>query len=114
MPPLPTSMRWTPPPEGREEEQIEFSWAGETARHVGTVVHRWPQRIAKELQDELPRRRRCRIVSQPGAQRYKAQLASYASLLKDSRRTPTSRYFAACAIHDPDSTFYGRHPRRRT
>ncbi len=26
-------------------EQIEFSWAGETARHVGTVVHRFLQRI---------------------------------------------------------------------
>jgi ATP-dependent exoDNAse (exonuclease V) beta subunit len=48
MPPLPTPMRWTPPPEGREEEQIEFSWAGETARHVGTVVHRWLQRIADD------------------------------------------------------------------
>lgn len=33
-------------PEGREEEEVEFSWAGETARHVGTVVHRWLQRIA--------------------------------------------------------------------
>ena len=48
MPPLPTPMRWAPPPEGREEEQIEFSWAGETARHVGTVVHRWLQRIADD------------------------------------------------------------------
>jgi hypothetical protein len=25
--------------EGREEEPIEFSRVGETARHVGTVVH---------------------------------------------------------------------------
>ena len=25
---------------------IEFSWAGETARHVGIVTHRWLQRIA--------------------------------------------------------------------
>lgn len=48
MPPLPAPMRWTPPPEGREEEQIEFSWAGETARHVGAVVHRWLQRIAED------------------------------------------------------------------
>jgi len=31
-----------------EEEQIEFSWVGETARHVGTVVHRWLQRIAED------------------------------------------------------------------
>lgn len=28
-------------------EVIEFSWAGETARHVGTVVHRLLQRIAE-------------------------------------------------------------------
>jgi ATP-dependent exoDNAse (exonuclease V) beta subunit len=40
--------RWTAPPEGREEEQIEFSWAGEIARHAGTVVHRWLQRIAED------------------------------------------------------------------
>ena len=44
----PPPAKWTPPPEGRAEEQIEFSWAGETARHVGTVVHRWLQRIAED------------------------------------------------------------------
>jgi ATP-dependent helicase/nuclease subunit A len=48
MPPLPTAARWSAPPEGREEEEIEFSWVGETARHVGTVVHRWLQRIATD------------------------------------------------------------------
>jgi ATP-dependent exoDNAse (exonuclease V) beta subunit len=36
----------------REEEAretiVEFSWAGETARHVGTVVHAFLQRIADE------------------------------------------------------------------
>jgi ATP-dependent helicase/nuclease subunit A len=35
-------------PEGREKEEIEFSWAGETARHLGSVVHRWLQRIAED------------------------------------------------------------------
>jgi ATP-dependent exoDNAse (exonuclease V) beta subunit len=49
-PSLPKPATWNALPEGREEDQIEFSWAGETARHVGTVVHRWLQRIA---QDEL-------------------------------------------------------------
>ena len=44
----PGAAAWTPPPEGREEEQVEFSWAKETARHVGTVVHRWLQRIAED------------------------------------------------------------------
>jgi len=33
---------------GTQEEEIEFSWAGETARHVGTIVHRWLQRIADD------------------------------------------------------------------
>jgi ATP-dependent exoDNAse (exonuclease V) beta subunit len=44
----PDSTAWNPPPEGRAEQDIEFSWAGETARHVGTVVHRWLQRIADD------------------------------------------------------------------
>jgi len=48
LPPLPQSATWAAPPEGRDEEQIEFSWAGETARHVGSVVHRWLQRIAED------------------------------------------------------------------
>ncbi|MBI2508970.1 MAG: PD-(D/E)XK nuclease family protein, partial [Betaproteobacteria bacterium] len=30
------------------ETEIEFSWAGELARHVGGVVHRWLQRIADD------------------------------------------------------------------
>ena len=48
-PPVPAPVAWSAPPEGRDEaEQIEFSWAGETARHVGTVVHRWLQRIAED------------------------------------------------------------------
>lgn len=31
-----------------EPPRVEFSWAGETARHVGTVTHRWLQRIGQE------------------------------------------------------------------
>jgi len=49
LPKLPDAVRWTAPAEGRVgEEEIEFSWVGETARHVGTVVHRWLQRIADD------------------------------------------------------------------
>ncbi len=48
LPEAPTSVKWTAPDEGRQEEEIEFSWAGETARHVGTIVHRWLQRIADD------------------------------------------------------------------
>jgi len=38
----------SPPEPDAASEQIEFSWVGETARHVGTVVHRWLQRIAED------------------------------------------------------------------
>ena len=48
LPKAPASVKWTGPDEGRQEEEIEFSWAGETARHIGTVVHRWLQRIADD------------------------------------------------------------------
>ena len=48
-PPLPATIQWfagdalqTP------TAAIEFSWAGETARRVGTIVHRWLQRIAED------------------------------------------------------------------
>ena len=34
--------------DGEESRQIEFSWAGVTARHVGSVVHRWLQAIAED------------------------------------------------------------------
>ncbi len=30
------------------ENQVEFSWAGETARHMGTVVHSWLRRMAED------------------------------------------------------------------
>jgi ATP-dependent exoDNAse (exonuclease V) beta subunit len=45
----PASVQWRPPPARRgAHQEIEFSWAGETMRHVGTVVHRWLHRIAED------------------------------------------------------------------
>jgi ATP-dependent exoDNAse (exonuclease V) beta subunit len=44
----PEATEWKVQEEGREEEQIEFSWVGETARHMGTVVHAWLHRIADD------------------------------------------------------------------
>ena len=57
-PPAPPRVEWTPPADpARERDAIEFSWAGETARHIGTVVHRWLQRIAEDgLRDWDPAR----------------------------------------------------------
>jgi ATP-dependent exoDNAse (exonuclease V) beta subunit len=48
LPEAPGPVKWTAPEEGPQEAEIEFSWAGETARHVGTIVHRWLQRIADD------------------------------------------------------------------
>jgi ATP-dependent exoDNAse (exonuclease V) beta subunit len=48
IPESPAATMWRSQEEGREEEQVEFSWVGETARHVGTVVHRWLQRMADD------------------------------------------------------------------
>ena len=49
LPMVPAAVHWTSSPEGRAaEEGIEFSWVGETARQIGTVVHRWLQRIAED------------------------------------------------------------------
>jgi len=36
------------------ETQIEFAWAGDTARHVGTLVHRHLERIARDGIDNWP------------------------------------------------------------
>ncbi len=49
----PPTIAWTPPPQpARTQEDIEYSWAGETARHVGNVVHRWLQVMAEaQLKD---------------------------------------------------------------
>jgi ATP-dependent helicase/nuclease subunit A len=49
LPQPPAPAVWTPPRDAaRVQEEIEFSWVGETARHVGSVVHRWLQRIADD------------------------------------------------------------------
>ena len=48
MPEAPPAVAWKLEEEGGEAEPIEFSWAGETARHVGTVVHAWLRRIAED------------------------------------------------------------------
>jgi ATP-dependent helicase/nuclease subunit A len=47
LPAMPPGVAWTPPPDPlRAQDALEFSWAGETARHIGSVVHLWLQRIA--------------------------------------------------------------------
>jgi ATP-dependent exoDNAse (exonuclease V) beta subunit len=46
---VPPPATWDAPAEEiAPPQEIEFSWAGETARRVGTVAHRWLQRIAED------------------------------------------------------------------
>ncbi len=49
LPVAPPVADWaTPLDPARTQDDLEFSWAGETARHVGSVVHRWLQRMAED------------------------------------------------------------------
>jgi len=46
----PRALAWQPPAdEARARDEIEFSWVGETARQVGSVVHRWLQHVADDM-----------------------------------------------------------------
>ncbi len=47
-PVAPPALAWNAASEtARSQDDVEYSWVGETARHVGSVVHRWLQRIAE-------------------------------------------------------------------
>jgi ATP-dependent helicase/nuclease subunit A len=49
LPAPPPALAWNAAREtARSQDDIEYSWAGEIARHVGSVVHRWLQRIAED------------------------------------------------------------------
>jgi ATP-dependent helicase/nuclease subunit A len=99
--PPPQPMRWTAPLEGREEEEIEFSWAGETARHVGTVVHHWLQCIADDAMRGWDARRVealrplfARELERRGIQRSRAKEAAglVADALKNSLEDEKGRW----------------------
>jgi ATP-dependent helicase/nuclease subunit A len=49
LPEAPPAVAWSPASEtAHAQDEIEYSWAGEIARHVGSVAHRWLQRIAED------------------------------------------------------------------
>lgn len=49
LPGAPESVIWQEPYGNQQvQEEIEFSWVSEMARHVGNVVHRWLQQIAED------------------------------------------------------------------
>ena len=49
LPTPPDPVEWAPPTEiSSSQNKVEYSWAGEAARHAGSVVHRWLERIAED------------------------------------------------------------------
>jgi ATP-dependent exoDNAse (exonuclease V) beta subunit len=46
--PIATPLVLAPAPDRAAGEAIPFDWAGETARHVGTLVHRYLERMGRE------------------------------------------------------------------
>ena len=58
LPAAPPAAYWQAPAVAQQQNDvIEFSWAGETARHIGSVVHRWMQCIADDGLDGWTRER---------------------------------------------------------
>jgi ATP-dependent helicase/nuclease subunit A len=53
----PPPVAWSAPTEERALAEIEFSWVGDTARRVGSVVHRYLQRIAEDEAKDWTRKR---------------------------------------------------------
>ena len=45
---VPPAVAWQAPGDVRAADAIEFSWVGDTARRIGSVVHRRLQRIAED------------------------------------------------------------------
>jgi len=48
LPDLPPAAAWPQGQAARAGDTVEFEWVSETLRHVGTVVHRWLQRMAED------------------------------------------------------------------
>jgi ATP-dependent helicase/nuclease subunit A len=71
------------------ETEIEFSWAGEIARQIGSVVHRWLQRIAD---DELRSWDAARVAALKNA--YRRELVAR-GLAEGALETATARVVAA-------------------
>ncbi|HEX4858982.1 MAG TPA: 3'-5' exonuclease, partial [Usitatibacteraceae bacterium] len=63
---------------------IEFDWAGETARHVGTVVHAFLQRVAETGLERWPRSRLSQMQD-----RFAAELARLG--VGEAERAPAAR-----------------------
>jgi ATP-dependent exoDNAse (exonuclease V) beta subunit len=98
LPPLAASTQWNTTAERADERDgIEFSWAGETARRIGSVAHRWLQRIAT---DEMRGWDRARL--QAMSAQFRRQLAAR-GVAEDDLEKAAARVHAALAnaLADP-------------
>jgi ATP-dependent exoDNAse (exonuclease V) beta subunit len=87
---VPPAVAWTSTLKERDgDNQLEFSWVGDTARRVGSVVHRWLQRIAE---DGAAGWTRARVEGEEPAVR--KQLVAYGVPESDLERA-TARVLAA-------------------
>ena len=88
-PQAPAAVRWRDQAPPAAPLTIEFSWAGETARRIGTVVHRWLQRMGEDALSGWTAERVQRI-----APRIQRQLAAY-GISGDDLKVASSRVVQA-------------------
>ncbi|HEX4331070.1 MAG TPA: UvrD-helicase domain-containing protein [Usitatibacter sp.] len=107
---VPAGVAWRAPEEREERDPIEFSWVGDTSRRVGSVVHRWLQRVADE---EMRGWNRARVERQRDAIR--ASLVA-AGVIQAELDQAAARVAAALngALEDPRGKWLlGPHPNAR-
>jgi ATP-dependent exoDNAse (exonuclease V) beta subunit len=109
LPSPPGSVQWTAPAAAAPAEwlpEIEFSWAGETARHVGTVVHRFLQQIA---QDGLARWNAERLGAAEDIARSALRAAGVPDVELDQACTRVHRALKGALAHDKARWVLGAH-----
>ena len=106
----PAAVEWRAAPQVEEAAPLEFSWVGDKARRVGSVVHRWLQRIAEE---EMRGWNRARLEKHRAAIR--ASLTA-SGVIDAELEDAASRVIAAltAALEDPRGKWLlGPHPNAR-
>jgi ATP-dependent helicase/nuclease subunit A len=106
----PAAIAWDAPEDRDDLLPIEFSWVGDKSRRVGSVVHRWLQRIAE---DEMRGWNKARVERQRDAIR--ASLTA-GGVIDAELEDAASRVVAALtmALEDPRGKWLlGPHPNAR-
>jgi ATP-dependent helicase/nuclease subunit A len=107
---MPPGVAWDVPADPDEAQAVEFSWVGDTARRVGSVVHRWFQRIAE---DEARGWNRARVEKQRAAIRAELTARGVADSELEAATSRVASALAA-ALEDPRGKWLlGPHPNAR-